>query len=153
VTAMRRCRGDAGQVAGIEVIPFGILTFVIAMLVIANAWGAVDADLATTSAAREAVRAFVEAPDEATAQEQAVAAATAALIGHGRSAASTTVSIAYTGFRGWARCSRVTVVVRHPMPVLRVPIIGGFGHGFDSVATQSEIIDPYRSGLDGDAEC
>jgi hypothetical protein len=140
-------------VGGIEVIPFGILTFVIAMLVIANAWGAIDADLATTSAAREAVRAFVEAPDEDAAQQQAVAAATASLNGHGRSATATMVAIAYTGFRGWARCSRVTVTVRHPMPALHVPIIGGFGHGFDAVATESEVIDPYRSGLDGDAEC
>jgi mannose-1-phosphate guanylyltransferase len=73
MTRPRRLRGDSGQVGGIEVIPFGILTFVIAMLVIANAWGAIDADLATTSAAREAVRAFVEAPDEDAAQQQAVA--------------------------------------------------------------------------------
>lgn len=148
-----RCRGESGQVAGIEVLPFGILTFVIAMLVIANAWGVIDADLSTTSAARDAVRSFVEAPDEATAQQVAIGAAMLAIEGHGRSTADTSVSIAYTGTRGWARCSRVTVTVRHPMPALRVPIIGGFGHGFDVVASESEIIDPYRSGIEGSVAC
>ena len=79
----QRLRGDQGQVGGIEVIPFGILTFVIAMLVIANAWGVVDARLSTTSAAREAVRTFVEAPDEETALLRAESAATQTFSGHG----------------------------------------------------------------------
>jgi hypothetical protein len=149
----RRVHGDHGQVGGIEVIPFGILTFVIAILVIANVWGAVDADLSTTSAAREAVRAFVEAPDEATAQLRAESAAQQAFQGQGRNAGTTSISISYSGERGWSRCSRVTVTVRHPVHALRVPIIGGFGHGFDAVASESEVIDPFRSGLPGDAQC
>lgn len=148
-----RCSGDHGQVGGIEVLPFGILTFVIALLVIANAWGAIDADLATTSAARDAVRAFVEAPDEWTATVRAAQAADDAIAGHGRSTADTDVSITYVGDRGWSRCARVRITVRHPMPALRVPIIGGFGHGFDVIATQTEVIDPYRSGLPGVAAC
>ncbi|MEX1218720.1 MAG: hypothetical protein WEA11_09415 [Acidimicrobiales bacterium] len=149
----QRLRSDAGQVGGIEVIPFGVLTFVIAMLLIANIWGVVDADLSTSSAAREAVRAFVEAPDEQTAQQRAESAAQQAFQGQGRTAGATSVSISYTGDRGWSRCSRVTVTVRHPVHVVRLPIIGGFGHGFDATATQTEVIDPFRSGLDGDARC
>lgn len=148
-----RLRSDAGQVGGIEVIPFGILTFVLAMLVIANVWGAVDADLATTSAAREAVRAFVEAPDEESAQSRAESAAQQAFQGQGRTAGATSLSISYTGDRGWSRCSRVTVTVRHPVHAFHIPIIGGFGHGFDAVASESEVIDPFRSGLPGDAQC
>jgi hypothetical protein len=89
----RRLRGDQGQVGGIEVIPFGILTFVIAMLVIANAWAVVDAKLSTTSAAREAVRTFVEAPNEETALFRAESAAQQAISGHGRSAGATSISI------------------------------------------------------------
>lgn len=146
-------RDESGQVGGIEVLPFGILTFVIAMLVIANAWGAIDADLSTTSAARDAVRSFVEAPDEATAQQRAVEAAMNAIDGHGRSTANTSISISYAGSQGWARCSRVTVTVHHPIPAIRVPIIGGFGHGFDVVASESEVIDPYRSGIQGSVAC
>lgn len=149
----RRATGDRGQAGGAEVIPLALLTFVIAMLVVVNAWGAVDADLATTSAAREAVRAFVEAPDESTAFDSATAAAQLAIAGHGRSVGSTSISVRYLDDAGWGRCSRVAVTVRHPMPAIRVPVIGGYGHGFDVVATDSEIIDPYRAGVGGDARC
>lgn len=134
-------------------IPFGILTFVIAMLVIANVWGVIDSELSTSSAAREAVRAYVEAPDEDSARLRAESAAVAAFQGQGRAAGTTSISIAYEGSQGWSRCSRVTVTVRHPIHAIRVPIIGGFGHGFEAVASQSEVIDPFRSGLPGDARC
>jgi hypothetical protein len=45
------------------------------------------------------------------------------------------------------------VTVHHPVPALRLPFIGGYGHAFDVVARQSEVIDPYRSGLPGAATC
>ena len=48
---------------------------------------------------------------------------------------------------------RVTVAVHHPVPAVRLPFIGGFGHAFDVVARQSEVVDPYRSGLPGEASC
>ena len=62
-----RCRGDAGQVGGIEALPFGLLIFVVGSLLIANAWAVVDAKFATDAAARQAVRTFVEADDPQTA--------------------------------------------------------------------------------------
>lgn len=123
------------------------------MLVIANAWGAVDANLAASSAARNAVRAFVEAPDPESAQDRALTAANDAFVGHGRNPQNSSVSIAYTGGRSWSRCARVKVTVHHRLPALRVPVIGGFGHGFDVVATETEVIDPYRSGIAGSVSC
>ncbi len=57
---------DGGQVAGIETIPFGILLFVIGALLVANAWAVIDVKMAVTSAAREAARTYVEAPDHVT---------------------------------------------------------------------------------------
>ena len=149
----RRCRGDRGQVAGIEVLPFGLLTFVVGTLLVANAWGVIDAKLAVTSAAREAVRTYVEAPDGATAVASADGAARAAIAGHGRDATATTVEIRHDGDRPFARCTRVVVTVHHPVPALRLPFIGGFGRAFDVVARQSEVVDPYRSGLPGEATC
>jgi len=148
-----RLRSDLGQAGGAEVLPLGLLTFVLAMLLIANAWGVVDADLATTSAAREAVRAFVESPDEPTAHMLATGAALEAMSGRGRSTDSTSIAISYVGDGGWERCGRVAVTVRHPMPAIRIPVIGGYGHAFDVVATSTEVIDPYRGGLTGDARC
>ena len=51
-----------------EVIPFGVLTFVVGALLIANAWAVVDAKMAVSAAAREATRAYVEAPSEGDAE-------------------------------------------------------------------------------------
>jgi hypothetical protein len=45
------------------------------------------------------------------------------------------------------------VTVHHPVPAIRLPFIGGYGHAFDVVASQSEVVDPYRSGLPGEATC
>ncbi|HEY6531937.1 MAG TPA: hypothetical protein VIY72_06515 [Acidimicrobiales bacterium] len=148
-----RLRGDVGQVGGIEVLPFGLLIFVVGSLLVANAWGVVDAKQATTSAAREAVRAYVEAPDEATAIDAAREAAQLSMEGHGRDAARTTVEIRHRDGRPFGRCTRVIVTVHHPVPALRLPWIGGYGHAFDVAASQSEVVDPYRSGLTGAATC
>lgn len=148
-----RLRDQQGQAGGAEVLPLAFLTFVFGLLVVVNAWSVVDADLATTSAAREAVRAFVEAPDEPTAVAAATLAATHALEGHGRDASATSVSMTYLGDAGWGRCSRVAITVRHPMAAVRVPVLGGYGHGFDVVETSTEIVDPWRAGLDGEARC
>jgi hypothetical protein len=150
---MNRWRDDRGQLAGIEALPFGVLTFVIGVLLVVNAWGVVDAKQAVTSSAREAVRAYVEAPDEAAAIAAAQQAARRSMTGHGRNADRTTVEVRHTDGRVFGRCARVTVTVHHPVPALRLPWIGGYGHAFDVVASQTEVVDPYRSGLPGEAAC
>jgi len=152
-TEQRRATGDSGQVAGIEVLPFGILMFIVGMLLVANAWGVVDAQLATTTAAREGVRAYVESPTSAESRDRAVSAAAAAIVGYGRSPFSTKVDIETVGGRGWQRCSLAMVTVHHEVPLLVLPYIGGFGHAFDVVSRQSEVVDPYRDGVDGEATC
>ena len=136
-------------------LPFGVLIFVVGTLLVANAWAVVDAKLAVTSAAREAVRAYVEAPDQASGAMAATDAAHAeAVAGHGRERPTRPPSrSATTATEPFARCTRVTVTVHHPVPALRLPWIGGFGHAFDVVARHSELIDPYRSGLPGEATC
>ena len=37
---MTRRRSDRGQVGGIEVLPFGLLVFVVGTLLVANVWAA-----------------------------------------------------------------------------------------------------------------
>ena len=144
---------DRGQVGGIEVLPFGLLVFVIGTLLVANAWAVVDAKLAVTSAAGEAVRSYVEADSGDAAVEAAEAAARSAIAGHGRRAPRTEVQITHAGGGPYTRCTRATVTVRHRVPALSLPFLGGYGDGFDVAASQSEIIDPYRSGLTGEARC
>lgn len=144
----RRCRGDAGVVGGIEALPFGVLVFVVGSLLVANAWAVVDAKLAVTSAAREAVRAYVEAPP-GTGAGLADVAGRSALAGHGRDPDRLTLDLE----GGAGRCAPVTVVATYPVPAVTVPFVGGFGAGFTVRAEHRELVDPYRSGLAGEADC
>ena len=148
--AVQRRRGDRGQVAGIEVLPFGLLVFVSAVLVLANAWGVVDAKMAVTAAAREAVRAYVESPDQSGAAAAARRRALTVLADYGRADAQNAVAVSGGSFR---RCARVTVTVSHPVPVVAVPFIGGFGQLDPVSAAFTELIDPFRSGVPGEAQC
>jgi hypothetical protein len=143
-------RDDSGQVAGIEVLPFGFLIFVVGTLLLANAWAVVDAKMAATVAAREGSRTAVEAVDGTAARAEAAVAARAALIGQGR-ADEATVDMRTDG--AWGRCRLVTVEVQLTVPAIGLPFIGGFGQNFEVTAHHSEIVDPYRSGLPGEADC
>lgn len=151
--ARAACRGDAGQVAGIEVIPFGILIFVVGSLLIANAWAVVDAKAAVVTAAREAARSYVEAPDEQTGSDLALAAFEDTFSGYGRNPDRATLTIDHEGGGPWARCQRVRATVRYRIPALSLPWIGGYGHHFDVRSTHSEVIDPFRAGLPAGGTC
>lgn len=151
----RQIPGDRGQVAGIEVLPFGLLIFIAGALLLTNIWGVVDARFATDAAAREATRYVVEAARSDVAPSTVVAGATdiarQTLDDHGRPAAATvTIEPDAAAF---TRCQRIRVTVRSEVPAIRIPFIGGFGDPFDIVATHSELIDPTRSGVAGRADC
>ncbi|MCX7619418.1 MAG: hypothetical protein N2037_01060 [Acidimicrobiales bacterium] len=145
------CRNDDGQVGGVEVLPLGVLVFVIGGLLITNAWGVIDAKFATDAAAHAAVRSFVEAHDEASAQRQAISSAIEAAEGHGRSRQR--IRIELRTDRGFRRCARVQATVRYEVPALFLPWIGGFGNAFQISSVRSELVDPYRSGLPGVVTC
>ena len=137
-------RDEAGQFAGIEVLPFGLLVFVVGVLVIANAWAVVDAKLAVVSAAREATRAYVESPPDSDPLARAEAAARSAVEGAGRDPGRLTITPLEADF---SRCGTVRYEARYPVPRLTVPFLGGYGEGFTARARHSEIVDPYRSGV------
>lgn len=146
-----RLRGDSGQVGGIEAIPFGLLTFVVGTLLIANAWAVVDAKFATDAAAREAARSYVEADDPSTALDDATDAGRAAIEAHGRDPERATISA--VGDPRLERCARVTFEAEYAVPALSLPFIGGYGHApFRVRSAHSELVDPFRAGLAGDAE-
>ncbi|RMH71474.1 MAG: hypothetical protein D6683_14510 [Actinomyces sp.] len=148
----RRLAGDRGQVGGIEVLPFGFLILVAAVLIIANAWAVVDARLAVTSAAHEGVRAFVEAPDGTSAAARAQARARETLVALGRDPGRAGVG-PVVAERGFVRCSRVTLEVSYRVPAVTVPFVGGFGSLLTVRGRASELVDPYRSGVPGRATC
>ena len=141
---MRRLqRSESGQ-AGMEVIPFGLLTFVVGALLVANAWAVIDAKMAVSAAAREAVRAFVEAPDADQADALARAAAESAIAGFGRNPGNLVLTALDNEF---ARCETVRYEASYQIPAVRVPWVGGFGAGFTATARHAEVVDPYRTGV------
>lgn len=146
-----RLRGDAGQVGGIEAIPFGLLVFVVGTLLIANAWAVVDAKFATDAAARQVVRTFVEADDPAGAWSEAEAAGLATIESHGRDPRRARIRSLQSP--ELVRCARVSVEVTYEVPALALPFIGGYGRApFQVRSRHSEVVDPFRSGLSGSVD-
>jgi hypothetical protein len=146
----KRGRGEEGFAGGFEGLLFGTLLFVFGTLLVGYAWGVVDTKAATDLAARQAARTYVQAADSAAAESSATQAAAAALQGYGRDPARAQVSISGSGF---ARCSRVEISVRYPAPLVELPVLGRLGEGEMVSSSRSELVDPYRTGLPGTAEC
>ena len=149
---MTTTRDEDGQVGGVEGLVFGVLVFVLGTLVVANAWGVVDAKVAAGSAAREATRAFVESDaataDLALAEAEGVARRT--IEGYGRDPAKLELIPEDATLR---RCARVTFRAEYPVPLIRIPLLGGHGEGFTATGRHSEIVDPYRAGLEDRSAC
>jgi hypothetical protein len=130
--------------AGIEAVPFGLLVFVVGALLVSNAWAVIDAKTTVAAAAREATRAFVEAPAGSDALALARAAAEEAVRGGGRDPARLRLVPESADLE---RCRRVTFVASYAVPAVSVPWVGGYGEDFNATARHSEIVDPYRTGL------
>jgi len=148
----RRARGDGGFIAGTEVLPFSVLVFILTTFLVTNAWAVIDAKLATSAAAREATRAFVEAGDTATARQAAIVAAVNSLGGAGRGASTGDVAVSGE----LVRCTTVTVDVTRTVHTISLPF-SGFAGGptFTVHSRHAELVDPYReaAGLTGTAPC
>ncbi|MEX2563307.1 MAG: hypothetical protein WD358_08615 [Nitriliruptoraceae bacterium] len=152
---------EGGFVAGAEALLFGVLIFVLGTLMVVNAWAVIDARLAASAAAREAVRAVVEAPPGTNLEVLASRAARDAVQAHGRD--PSTVRIESTGPLVQSRCARVRLRVSVPIVTIAVPGVTSrspgaaqapLGHRwFEATSTYSEVVDPYRSGLPGTAVC
>ena len=145
----RTLHRDDGFAAGGEMLAFGVLVFIVGSLMILSAWQVVDAKFAAASAAREATRAYVESTDASEARRRATAVALEALKSHGLS----TAHLREVSLEGTLeRCARVRTEVRYRVPALVLPWIDGIG-SVDVRADHSEIVDPLRSGIAGEATC
>lgn len=166
---------EDGLSAGAEALVFGVLVFVVGSIIALNGWAVLDADMAVNAAAREATRGIVEAgaqprtsmvgglPDgEIGGEVRDVAAATMA--GHGKDPADLPnpgdfavrlVDDPWTsgGADGPTRCARVTVEVSYPVQGIRLPFVGGWQSPIRARGTHTELVDPFRSGLTGSADC
>jgi len=144
-----RFRGDAGQVAGIEAVPFGLLVLTIGVLVVAHTWAVVDAKFVATAAAREATRAYVEAPSSALARARAADAARAVVERSGRDPGALGLIPSTSSF---GRCVPAGHDVALEVPAVAVP----WRRERPAVVVHAdhvEVVDPYRDGLPGLAAC
>jgi Flp pilus assembly protein TadG len=132
---------------GVEVLAIGFLVLFAGTLLVASAWAVIDTKMAAISASREAARVAVESP-EGDVSRLAKQAAVVAWTAHGKSAE--TLAFQLTG--SFYRCGRVLATTSSEVKPIRMPWIGSWG-SITVSARHSEIVDPYRSGLSGEAEC
>jgi len=139
---------ESGQVGGLEAIAFGMLVLIMGVLIIGNAWGVIDARMAADEAAREAARTFATAPAQTDAQADALAvqAATTTLQELGWHRSGTTVQRLEGTF---TRCALVSYQVDIPVPVFRLAWLQSGFSLFHAIGSDSERVDPYRSGVPG----
>jgi hypothetical protein len=95
---------------------------------------------------------YVEAPDHETGLAQAEAAARSAIAAHGGDIVKVSIS-GPTSAAAFARCNHVSFTVTYPVPALTLPLIGGLGSGVVVRSTQTEIVDPVRNDVPGEAVC
>ena len=140
------------MVAGVEALAFGVLVFVLGTLVILNGWAVIDAKFATSAAAREAVRAVVQAPVDASASDlrrRAEDAARHAFVAHGYEAEAVHIPEADLTLE---RCAEVEVVAVTQVRSALVP--GMQGPALTEVRSRHvELVDPFRSGLSEGLHC
>lgn len=148
--ARRAGRSERGVVGGIEVLPFGLLIFVVGSLIIANAWAVVDAKLTVESAAREATRSYVESPGQVTGDRSAQLAAREVLTGAGRDPDRLRLQRSGGPFE---RCAEVEYEASYRVAAVTVPFIGGFGSGTTVTGRHRERIEPFRAGLGPEDVC
>ena len=137
---MTRLRGDAGQVGGVEAVPFGLLVLVVGILVAAHTWAVVDAKFLTGAAAREAARAYVEAPDAASGLAEA------------RRAAAGVDGLVRRSAGDLRRCAVARFEATVDVPAFGVPWRSDRPH-VTVRSAHEELVDPYRDGLGGTADC
>lgn len=133
-------------------LPFLLLVVIGGLLLVTNVWAVIDTRIATGIASREVARWLVEQDgslDAAALSRGATEIAVEAM--HGRQLLGPpTVELDGLELR---RCQPVEVVVRAAVPAIRIPFVGGFSRRTTVASHRSQIVDPTRSGLPGEATC
>ena len=138
-------RDERGQIGGVEAVAFGVLVLVLGVLGAATAWAVVDTKVAAASAAREAARSYVESDGSPAAWDQAADRGREAFAGHGRDPAALRLPRPGEGF---GRCGPVTVTASTAVVLPRIPGIRAVARRVTVRASHTEVVNPYRAGLD-----
>jgi hypothetical protein len=143
---------DAGFAGGFAGLLFGLAIFVIGTLLAAYGWSVVETKAAASAAAREAARSYIQAASATAGMDAARRSALAALAGRVSDPNKASVAL-QSGALG--RCQRITISVSYPAPAVQLPLVRTIGPlgGGTVRATHSELVDPYRTGISGSAQC
>jgi Flp pilus assembly protein TadG len=144
-------RTESGQ-AGAEAVAMAIIFGVFIILLFANIWTVVDTKMRASDAARDIARQLVESPaDKITdANAKAILASqpwsARQLVGQPRAEMLEPTTPAL-------RCSRVVVAVTVHVKAIIFPFAKNWAPGFTVGSRHSELVDPFRSDLEGDGLC
>jgi hypothetical protein len=130
------------------VIVGGVVMIIAITLVLTNVWAVLDTKMMASEAARAAAQAYIEEDDGPSAE--AVAQATAARQLRSRFGSDWKAVPVLDRF---GRCESVGVRVEIKVGLIAVPFIGSVGGTKTVTSTHRTRIDPYRSGLLGEAAC
>lgn len=149
-----RLHGDHGQIGGIEAVPFSILVFVVGMILAINGWSVVYTQTNARSAARTAIRTFVEQDSYLLAEQAARSAVVETLQRSGFATHNVLTAIDFPNGDSWHRCARVRIVVSMPARSFPVPFIEDLFSAINVRASESGLVDAYRSAnIGGEADC
>ena len=130
------------MIAGCVILIIGLV------FVFANLWAVIDAKMAVSAAARNAVQAYVEQNTPGSAEEAA------------RAEARDLLSMRFperwtteTSAERFERCQPIAIRVAVDIPLIAVPFLGSFGGTKTVSATHRSRIDPFRSGVPGEVDC
>lgn len=153
-TTWWRLRSEDGIVGGAEALIFGVLIFLGGSITVLNAWAVVDAKMAVTAAAREGARAAVDGPAGAGGDALRGAvddAARRALAGQGKEAGNLVGAPRVSG--AVQRCAPITVEIDYAVQGIRGLWIANWSGAIEVTGRSTEVVDPFRSGLEGEAGC
>ena len=139
---------QAGFVAGLEALAFGVLIFAIGTLIVLNGWAVVDAKFASNAAAREAVRAVVEAPagtPTSDLHQRATGAAHQAFAAHGHEPGR--VDVTPEGPLTLERCAEISIATSVQVSSVIVPGVMETPE-WNVSSRYQQVVDPFRSGLE-----
>lgn len=143
-------RHEGGQ-ASAEVLLISATVLMAVLVIIIRTWAVIDTKFRVVGAAREAVRAYVEAPTADRANEDALRAALRAMDRDSLDELPIARDRFFRREGGFERCERIRITVRWEVPAIRAWIVR-FG-AVTVTGTQTEVVDPFRNGRTGPAEC
>lgn len=143
----RTLANERGQ-AGAEVIVGGVVMIIAITLVLTNVWAVLDTKMMANDAARASAQAYIDEDDGPSANAVAEATAERQLQPRFGSAWKAIPLVNRFG-----RCESIAVRVEIKVGLIAVPFIGSVGGTKIVSSTHRTRIDPYRSGLLGEAAC